>query len=360
MDRNRHRQLVVRPTARATDRSRRALAIAAAVFLTAVAVPAAAKSGGATLGPTTGHISFDDTGNLTLDLGFGGATYANTWSSAQFPSADGPCRCGQGSVRFYGNSVALAMIGPNSTLRDIAAQLNDSKEMRAAVVDSGEGYRLVVANVSGNGGLTSFDDTGNLTIPSGVEQVVQKGVDLGGTWAPATMISSLVSSPVLSPASQLAAGDGTLSLGYGAHATTVRISRRMNLYHVAAAINASRSVFHAEVRPVRIGSVLVVHAVAPESRALYGFDDTGSLTIPGVHVGFDDTGNLTISGGWTNFDDTGNLTISGGMVDFDDTGNLTVPRDRVSFDDTGNLTRPGIVDFDDTGNLTIEIGGLTG
>ncbi len=358
MDRHTHRSGAVRPAARATDRSRRLLMIAAAVLMTAAVVPAAAKSN--TLGPSTGHIEFDDTGNLTLDLGFGGATYANTWTSAVFPTATGPCMCGKGSIAFMGNSNATAFIGSATSLGDIAAQLNSSKEMRAAVVDTGQGYKLVVANASGNRGLDSFDDTGNLTVPSGVEEVVEKGVYLGGNWAPATMVATAVSTPVLSPGSQSAAGSGDLSLRYGSHATTVRVSRRMNLYHVAAAINAGRSVFHAEVQPARIGAVLVVHAIAPEGRALYGFDDTGSLTIPGVHVEFDDTGNLTISGGWTHFDDTGNLTISGGIVSFDDTGNLTVPRAQVSFDDTGNLTIPGFVDFDDTGNLTIVLPGLMG
>lgn len=360
MERYDNRTGAVRPANRATDRSPRLIAIATAVLLVAAAVPAAANKSN-TFSPTTGHLDFDDTGNLTLDLGFGGATYANTWTSVTFPTASGPCHCGSGSIGFMGNSQAGAMVGPATSLNDIARQINYSKEMRAAVVDTGNGYRLVVANTSSHGGLTSFDDTGNLTIPSGVEEVVQKGVNLGGTWAPSTMVATLVSTPVLSPRSMAAAGDGTLSLSYGPHATTVRVSRRMNLYHVAAAINASRSVFHAEVRHVRIGSVLVVNAVAPESRALYGFDDTGSLTIPGVNVKFDDTGNLTISGGWTNFDDTGNLTIAGGAVDFDDTGNLTVPRTHVDFDDTGNLTiRGGVVDFDDTGNLTIELPGLTG
>ena len=149
------------------------------------------------MGPSTGHIEFDDTGNLTLDLGFGGATYANTWTSAVFPTAQGPCLCGKGSITFTGNAKARAFVGSGTSLSDIAAQLNDSKEMRAAVVDTGAGYKLVVANASGNSGLDAFDDTGNLTIPSGVEAVVEEGVQLGGNWAPATMVATAVSATLV-------------------------------------------------------------------------------------------------------------------------------------------------------------------
>jgi hypothetical protein len=312
-------------------------------------------------------VSFDDTGNLTLDLGFGGALYAATWTSNAFPSASGSCDCGRGYLVFSGASHALVRVTKGTSLQDIAGQVNQSEEFRATVVENLDGYRLVVANVSHspeilpNGGHNAFDDTGNLTIPSGVRRVTQRGVQLGGQWAAATMVSTVVSTPVRSPAARGTAGSGVLRLGYNRHQIAVRISRGMSLYHVAAAINRTYSVFHARIRSSAAGVQLEINAIAPESRDLYGFDDTGSLTIPGMSVGFDDTGNLTISGGWTNFDDTGNLTVSGGNVDFDDTGNLTVPRGDFSVDDHGNIKlASGTVDFDDTGNLTISVSGLFG
>jgi len=345
-------------------------AVATILLMVLSISPAFAKGGNNApdFGPTTGHVTFDDTGNLTLDLGFGGAVYAGAWLTDAFQSADEPCNCGQGYVIISGASHTLVRVNKHSSLRDIADQVNQGREMRAAVISTSKGWRMAVFNVSGSqqfqpfsSGNNAFDDTGNLTVPSGVRRVTQRGVRLGSQWAAATIMSRAVSAPFRSATAPGSAGTGTLRLGYNQHKAYVRISRGMNLYHVAASINRTRSVFHASVQHSRYGAVLQVDAIAPESREIYGADDAGSLTIPGVSVDFDDTGNLTISGGWTNFDDTGNLTVSGGAVEFDDTGNLTIPRGSFSFDDTGNLTIPtGFVDFDDTGNLTIVLPGLYG
>ena len=367
MNRKTYRQGVVRPPSWTADCPARLIAVAAAIALLCSASSALAK-GTPDFGPTTGHVTFDDTGNLTLDLGFGGAIYTSAWMTDTFANADGPCHCGQGFVILSGASHTLVRVSKQTSLRDIADQINQSRELRAAVLASGKGYRLAVVNVSGSrqfqphsSGNNAFDDTGNLTVPSGVRRVIQRGVRLGGEWGPATVMARVVSAPVKSASAPGTSGSGTLRLGYNQHRVYVRISRGMNLYHVAASINRMRSVFHASVQHTRYGAVLQVDAVAPETRDLYAADDAGSLVIPGVNISFDDTGNLTLSGGWTNFDDTGNLTVSGGSVAFDDTGNLTVPRGSFSFDDTGNLTIPsGFVDFDDTGNLTIVLPGLFG
>ena len=334
-------------------------AIAAALAILMLAATATAKDNTG-LDLQAGVASFEETGGLHLDMAFTKVAIAPMWVSAPIDNPDQKGVAGKGMMHFHTSSGTLKVSADDTmSAYDLAAAINEKKgPVRAALVNNGNTYHLLVAAESGNS-PAAFEDTGTIHLPSGIDAFEDTGtIHIEGGHAAASFGQSLSSAPVDSASKPGRAGAGTLWLTMGSDTLAVDVSESMSLADVRDAINGESEAFTARIEHSKAGYTLVIDAASPEVLDLLAFEDTGTIHLPGGMIAFEDTGTIHIDGGFFTFEDTGTIHVPGGAIAFEDTGTIHLPGGFFTFEDTGTIHMPGaLFSFEDTGTIHITLDG---
>jgi hypothetical protein len=309
-----------------------------------------------------GGVTFEENGPMNLGLAMTRAAVAPMWVSNPIaePYKDGAIGTGTVTIETADDIIKIN-VGSGVSASDIANAINSQNApVRATLFNTGATWRLAVAAQTASG-PAAFEDTGTMHVPTGIESFEDTGtMHLDGAVRAVALGMSLSSLPFDDPDKKGAIGKGELWLQMGEN-TVIVDTKGMSLRDIAEAINGEDAPFKARLEKQSAGHVLVIDAVSHEVAALFDFEDTGTMRIPGASFSFEDTGTMRVGAGYFAFEDTGTMHTAGGAISFEDTGTMHVPGNHFSFEDTGTMRLgTGTMSFEDTGTMRIDLGNKPG